>query len=80
MPGYKTPSFWFEENPFGSYKFHFVVFSPKFLIMTGFSDENFTGQAPKSRISGKSIIALFPTATIGTINFYLSVTTISSYL
>lgn len=30
--------------------------------MTGFSVLNLTGQGPKSRTSGKSIIALLPTA------------------
>jgi hypothetical protein len=45
--------------------------------MTGFYVENLTGHAPKSSTSGKSIIALLPTAIIGTINFYLSVTTIN---
>jgi len=49
-------------------------------MITGFSVLNFTGHGPKSSTSGKSIIALFPMAIIGTINFYLSVTTISSYL
>jgi hypothetical protein len=67
------------ENPAGNSKFHFVIFYPRFLTITGFYVEYFTGQLPKSSESGKSIIALFPTAIIGTINFYLYVTTVNSY-
>lgn len=54
LPYSKTPSFLSASNPNGNFKNHFVVFSPKFLIITGFSVVYLTGQFPKSNESGKS--------------------------
>lgn len=62
LPYSRTPSFLSASKSYGNVKNHLVVFSPKFRIIIGFSVTYFTGHYPKSRISGKSIIALFPIA------------------
>jgi len=54
LPYSKTPSLLSASKPKGNFKNHLVVFSPKFLIITGFSVVYLTGQLPKSRESGKS--------------------------
>jgi hypothetical protein len=58
----------------GSLSDHFVVFSPLFQMITGFSVKYLTGHYPKLITSGKSIIDLLPIAIIGTMNYSLSVT------
>lgn len=78
LPYSNTPSFLSASNPAGNYNNHLLVFSPRFLIITGFSVTYLTGAFSKSKLSGKSIIALLPTALIGTMNFSLSVSTIKS--